>query len=73
MNKLWVYTIVFYVRKGKYVSMREFKSFPFSTYEKASEFRKKYQDRKTINKNYPGNNDYHWESIIEEVNIDEDE
>jgi hypothetical protein len=67
MNNIWIYTIVFYVKKNDGISLREFMSFPFNSYEDAINFRKEYEKRENINKMF--SKDYHWESILEEKEI----
>jgi len=67
MNNIWIYTIAFYVKKNDGISLREFMSFPFNSYEDAINFRKEYEKRKNINKMF--SKDYHWESILEEKEI----
>ena len=68
MNKIWLYTIVFYENTKNGESLREFMSFPFSSFEKAKLFRESFQKREEINRMFSEN--YHWESIIEEKEID---
>jgi hypothetical protein len=67
MNNIWIYTIAFYVKKNDGISLREFMSFPFNSYEDAINFRKEYEKRENINKMF--SKDYHWESILEEKEI----
>jgi hypothetical protein len=67
MNNIWIYTIAFYVKKNDGISLREFMSFPFHSYEDAINFRKEYEKRENINKMF--SKDYHWESILEEKEI----
>ena len=67
-NSIWIYTIVFYVRNDNGISLREFMSFPFSSLERAMEFRKDFEKRENIDKDF--SNDYHYESIIEEKKLD---
>lgn len=66
-NSIWIYTIVFYVRKNNGISLREFMSFPFYSYEDAIKFRKEYEKKENIDKMF--SKDYHWESILEEKEI----
>ena len=66
-NNIWIYTIVFYVNKNNGVSLREFISFPFYSKEDAIIFRKEYEKRENINKLF--SEEYHWESILEEKEI----
>lgn len=67
-NNIWIYTIVFYVIKYDGISLREFMSFPFSSFEKATEFRKEFEKRENIDKQF--SKYYHYESIIEEKIIE---
>ena len=67
MNNIWIYTIAFYVKKNDGISLREFMSFPFNSYEDAINFRKEYEKRENVNKMF--SKDYHWESILEEKEI----
>lgn len=67
-NNIWVYTVVFYIKKNNGISLREFISFPFYYYEDAIKFRKEYEKKENIDKMF--SKDYHWESILEEKEIE---
>lgn len=69
MNNIWIYTIVFYVNNDDGKSLREFMSFPFTSFDKANMFRKSFEKRENINKMFSER--YHWESIIQEKNIND--
>ena len=67
MNKVWIYTIVFYKKTEEGESLMEFMSFPFSSFRRAKIFRQSFEKRENIKEKF--SKDYHWESIIEEKEI----